>query len=84
MHHPSPASAAAPRWKRPKSVQVMGSGAGYNEASAFNDDDAAKPMICITIVGVREPGAWFRGRYSHVPVSDIDSVSSLSFPGNRG
>ena len=28
-------------------------------------------------VGLREARAWFRGRYSHVPVSDIDSVCLL-------
>lgn len=28
-------------------------------------------------VGIREARAWFRGRYSHVLVSDIDSVCSF-------
>jgi hypothetical protein len=28
-------------------------------------------------VGAREARAWFRGRYSHVSVSDIDSVCLL-------
>ena len=28
-------------------------------------------------VGLREARAWFRGRYSHVPVSDIVSVCLL-------
>ena len=29
-------------------------------------------------VGLREARAWFRGRYSHVPLSGIDSVCLLS------
>jgi len=29
-------------------------------------------------VGIREARAWLRGRYSHVPVSDIDSVCWVS------
>jgi hypothetical protein len=28
-------------------------------------------------VGLREARAWFRGRYSHIPVSDINSVCLL-------
>ena len=42
-----------------------------NDANRSYDDAYFEQLS----VGLREARAWFRGRYSHVPVADIDSVS---------
>lgn len=43
-----------------------------DEASNHSSDDEYYERFT---VGVREVRAWLRGRYSHIPASDIDSVS---------
>jgi len=45
-----------------------------NDDNNRSYDDAYYDQLS---VGLREARAWFRGRYSHVPVSDIDSVSLI-------
>ena len=61
-----------------------------SEEHATNDDDDAgnrsydDAYYDRLSVGVREARAWFRGRYSHVPVSDIDLVSTLFFNWRMG
>jgi hypothetical protein len=44
-----------------------------------DDDNRSHDDACYDrlTVGLREARAWFRGRYSHVPVSDINSVCLL-------
>jgi hypothetical protein len=53
------------------------------ESHATDDDDSKSHDDAYydrLTVGLREARAWFRGRYSNVPVSDIDSVCLLLLP----
>lgn len=45
---------------------------GNNDTTHVRDGGHYERMT----VGVREVRAWLRGRYSHLPASDIDAVSS--------
>jgi hypothetical protein len=52
------------------------------ESHTTNDDDNRSyddAYYDRLAVGVREARAWLRGRYSHVSVSDIDSVSVICY-----
>ncbi|KAH7925060.1 hypothetical protein BV22DRAFT_1119794 [Leucogyrophana mollusca] len=56
-----------------------------NDLTVTGDDDLRNPVhddayYDRMIVGVREARAWLRGRYSDLPVSDIDSILKFFSP----